>query len=74
MGQPEPTNLSPLIVYCIVAFCTVVLVIGGLAAFFEQAPIVRILGALTAVLASVVGGVIAWRAWPKRPDAARGVL
>jgi disulfide bond formation protein DsbB len=53
----------------VVAFCAVVLVIGGLAAFFEQAAIVRILGALAAVLALVVGSFIARGAWPKRPTA-----
>jgi hypothetical protein len=67
MAQSEPTKLSPLIAYCVVAFCAVVLVVGGLAAFFEQAAIVRILGALAAVLALVVGNVIARCAWPKKP-------
>jgi disulfide bond formation protein DsbB len=49
--------------------CAVLLVIGSLAAIFEDAPVVRIYGGLTSVMAVIVGTAIARRLWPRKPVA-----
>jgi disulfide bond formation protein DsbB len=49
--------------------CAVLLVVGSLAAIFEDAPVVRIYGGLTSVMAVIVGTAIARRLWPRKPVA-----
>ena len=54
--------------YLGVSLCAVMLVVGALAAVLEDAAILRIYGALTAVTAIVVGSAIARSVWVRAPS------
>lgn len=56
-----------LLAYLGVAACASLLIIGALAAIFEEAAVVRIYGGLAAVMALVVGSTTARRIWPRKP-------
>lgn len=56
-----------LLAYLGVLACASLLILGSLAAIFEEALVVRIYGALAAVMALIVGGTIARRVWPRKP-------
>ena len=55
--------------YLGLVLCASLLIIGALAAIFEEALVVRIYGGLSAVMALVVAGPIARRVWPRKPVA-----
>ena len=55
-----------LLTYLGIAFCAAMLIIGALAAIVENAPVVRIYGGLTCVMAAIVGHTLARRIWPKK--------
>ena len=62
LREPSKQTLQVLL-YLGVAMCAAMLVVGTLAAVFDNALIVRIYGGLTAATALVVGGGMAWHAW-----------
>lgn len=67
---PErPTRTFQLLAYLGIVLCAFMLVIGALAAIFEDAPVVRVYGALASLMAVIVGHTIARRIWPKKPVA-----
>jgi hypothetical protein len=61
--QPSKRTVQVL-VYIGVFSCASMLVVGTLAAIFENAAIVRIYGGLTAAVALIVGTVMSKRVWP----------
>ena len=60
--QPSKQTLQVLL-YLGVSLCVTMLVLGTLAALFYSALVVRIYGGLTAAVALIVGGSMAWQAW-----------
>ena len=63
LRQPSKRTVQ-LLTYIGVFSCASMLVVGTLAAVFENAVIVRIYGGLTAAVALVVGTLMSRRAWP----------
>jgi hypothetical protein len=62
----------PLLACTSVFLCGLMLIVGALAALFEDALIVRIYGGLVAAMAVVVGTGIGRRVWPRHPAALAG--
>ena len=62
LREPSKQTLQVLL-YLGVSLCAAMLVLGTLAAVFNSALVVRIYGGLTAAVALVVGGGMAWHAW-----------
>ena len=60
--HPSKQTLQ-ILLYVGVSLCASMLVLGTLAAVFNSALIVRIYGGLTAAVALLVGGGMAWQAW-----------
>ena len=67
-----PAEARQLLAYLGVASCGLLLVVGLLAALFEDAAAVRLFGALTALAAAIVGGTVGRRVWIRAqpPDSA----
>ena len=62
LREPSKRTLQVLL-YLGVALCASMLVLGTLAAVFNSALVVRIYGGLTATVALIVGGGMAWHVW-----------
>ena len=62
LREPSKQTLQ-ILLYVGVSLCASMLVLGTLAAVFNSALVVRIYGGLTAAVALIVGGGMAWQAW-----------
>lgn len=62
LREPSKRTLQALF-YLAASLCAAMLVLGALAAIFDNALVVRIYGGLTAAVALIVGGSFARRAW-----------
>ena len=62
------TKPLQVVAYIGVSLCAASLILGALAALFEDAPILRIYGGLTAAMAIVVGSTIARWVWVRAPS------
>lgn len=65
----RPTTRRLVLFYLGMLLCALMLIIGALAAIFENAPVVRIYGGLASVMSLIVGYTIARRIWPRKPVA-----
>ena len=65
MSLLQPSNRTiQVLTYAGVFLCASMLVVGMLAAIFENAVVVRIYGGLTAAAALLMGTVLSRRVWP----------
>jgi len=62
LREPSKRTLQVLL-YLGVALCASMLVLGTLAAVFNNALVVRVYGGLTATVALIVGGGMVWHVW-----------
>jgi hypothetical protein len=65
--QKQPALARRLIAYLAVYGCALGLVVGLIAAAFEEDIRVRVTGGLAAVAAVMIGNLIAKRTWPRKP-------